>query len=231
VDSLTRQTVGQLGTWGLSKNTMLVVTADHGEAFGEHGLLAHGRQLYDELVHIPLILVGPEPFVGGREIDGGVGLLDVLPTFFDYAHLLPLDEIQGRSFLPLIRGQVGGRPVFSEEILTRANTGEDADALLTSVRSAHWKYIITFDRQAGTVLEEAYDLRQDPGERHDLCAGSGRIDGLSFDPSFCAAVEAARDRIWGAAGQSNRLYASPYGAGRAQVISQRPRACGQAAGR
>ncbi|MDF1703119.1 MAG: sulfatase-like hydrolase/transferase, partial [Planctomycetota bacterium] len=227
VDTIVRATVEQLEAWGMLENTVLVITSDHGEAFGEHGILAHGRQLYDELVHVPMVLAGPAPFDGGRSIPGGVGLVDVLPTFLDYIGGAPLQGVQGRSFLGLLKGEDAGRPVFSEEIVNRDNTGEDLDQMLTSVRSARWKYLITFDRLAGTVIEEAYDLLEDPGEQSDLCAGTGRIEGIAFDPAFCAAVEQARDRIWGAAQQSERLYRSPYSGGSAQVTSKRPKACGK----
>ncbi|MDA1195546.1 MAG: sulfatase-like hydrolase/transferase [Planctomycetota bacterium] len=226
VDSQVEVAMAQLKAWGMLQNTVLVVTSDHGEAFGEHGILAHGRQLYDELVHIPMVMQGPEPFGGGRTLTGSVGLHDILPTFLDHIGGAPLPRAHGQSFLPLLEGIGSGRPVFGEEILSRENTGEDDDAMLTSVRSSRWKYIITFDRGAGTVLEEAYDLQTDPGEKHDLCRGSGRIDGLPFDPDFCRAVELARDRIWGAAATSGELYQHPYGGGRALVTSKRPAACG-----
>jgi arylsulfatase A-like enzyme len=225
VDTQLRGTVEQLAAWGMLENTVLVITSDHGEAFGEHGILAHGRQLYDELVRVPMVLAGPAPFDGGRSLAGGVGLHDLLPTFLEHVGGAPLEGGQGRSFLPLLKGQGQGRPVFSEEVLNRDGTGEDDDALLTSVRSSRWKYIITFDRLKGTVLEEAYDLAADPGEQDDLCKGSGRLDGLSFDAEFCAAIESARDRIWSDAGRSDKLFRSPYGGGRSQVTSQRPKPC------
>jgi len=235
VDGLLRSTVAQLKAWGLLENTILVITADHGEAFGEHGILAHGRQLHDELVSVPLVIRGPGPFRGGRVVGGSVGLIDILPTFFDFAGCAQVQGIHGRSFLPLLTTAspkaAAGRPVFSEEILNRDNTGEDVSTRIISVRTGHWKYIITFDELGGTVMEEAYDLRRDPGERADLCRASGRIDGLTFDPAFCRAVEMARDSIWGAAAGSNRLVRSPYAGGRAKVTSKRPRACGEAASR
>ncbi|MDJ0520827.1 MAG: sulfatase [Planctomycetota bacterium] len=227
VDGLVRKAVDQLEAWGMLDNTVLVITSDHGEAFGEHGIIAHGRQLYDELIRVPLVMRGPEPFSGGRVVEGGVGLIDILPTFLDHIGGVPITGVQGRSFLPLLRGESQGRPVFCEEILNRDNTREDVLALVTGVRSRNWKYIVTFDQLKGTVIEEAYDLRADPGEQKDLTLGTGRIDGLVFDDDFCTAVEQARDRIWGAAERSNRLQGSPYAGGRALVTSKRPKACGQ----
>ena len=227
VDGLIKKAHDQLDAWGMLENTVFVVTSDHGEAFGEHGTLAHGRQLYDELIRVPMVMTGPAPFNGGRALSGGVGLHDLLPTFLDHLGGEPLHGVHGRSFLPLLKGQGGGRPVFAEETLTRENTNGDNDQMITAVRSARWKYIITFDRIAGTVIEEAYDLQNDPLEQIDLCAGTGRVTGLTFDADFCRAVEQARDRIWGAAQHSEHLYGSPYGGGRALVTSQRPAPCGE----
>lgn len=227
VDTQVRSTVEQLEAWGLLENTVLVITSDHGEAFGEHGMLGHARQLYDELVHIPLVMHGPAPFDGGRIVSGGVGLHDVLPTFLDYIGGEPLTFVQGRSFLPLLRGESEGRPVFSEEWVTRDNTQADVDRVVTSVRSPQWKYILTYDRLEGTVVEEAFDIVKDPGELVDLAAGSGRIGKQPFDAAFCRAIEQARDRIWGSAESGNGLGTSPYGGGRAQVTSKRPVPCGK----
>jgi arylsulfatase A-like enzyme len=225
VDGMVGATVERLEASGLLENTVLVVTSDHGEAFGEHGTLGHGRSLYDELLRVPLVLKGPPPFDGGRVVAGGVGLVDVLPTFLDFAGCVPVPGLPGRSFLPLLRGEGGGRAVRAQARRERANTGQDVSVLASSVRSPRWKYVLTFDRLRGTVLESAYDLRADPGERQDLCAATGRADALAFGPAFCAAVEEARDRLWGAAERGDRLADTPYGGGSARVTSKRPAPC------
>ncbi len=226
VDGLIRSAVAQLKALGLLENTVLVVTSDHGEAFGEHGILMHGRQLYDELVHIPLILVGPAPFDGGRAIAGGVGLHDVLPTFLDHLGGAALPGVQGRSFLPLLRGLGTGRPVSSEERLDWETTGEDTEASIASVRSPRWKYIVTVDRLKGTTVEEAYDLIEDPGELRDLCGGSGRAENLPFDVAFCRAVQEARERVGGGGGPVVTPAATPYGQGTTPSAAKWPKACG-----
>ena len=70
VDGLLGRTLGLLDRLGLLENTLLVVTSDHGETFGAHGALGHGRLLYDDLLRIPLVMLGPEPFRGGRVLEG-----------------------------------------------------------------------------------------------------------------------------------------------------------------
>lgn len=225
VDTQVRSAVEQLRTWGLLENTVLVITSDHGEAFGEHGMLGHARQLYDELVHIPLVMHGPAPFDGGRVISGGVGLHDVLPTFLDHIGGVALPGVQGRSFLPLLRGKSTGRPVFSEEWVTRDNTQADVDKVVVSVRSDRWKYILTFDRRAGRAIEEAFDIVADPGELVDLAAGSGRIGTRAFDEAFCEAVERARDRVWGPQTAAGGVEAELYGDTGDRLRTERPPPC------
>jgi arylsulfatase A-like enzyme len=221
-----RDTVAHLDAWGLLENTILCVTADHGEAFGEHGILGHGRQLYDELVRVPLVLVGPPPFEGGRVITGGVGLLDVLPTFFDHAGLVPPSPIHGRSALPLVARTALGRVVVSEERINRDNTAEDRKEVLVSLRSARWKAILTYDQRGGTVREELYDLDADPTEQDDLAADVGWIDAsVELDLAFCVALEKARDRIWQAVSDADRRVNTPYGAGITRVKTRRPPSC------
>jgi arylsulfatase A-like enzyme len=192
-DGVLERAVTHLEALGLLEDTVLVVTSDHGEAFGEHGILGHGRQLYDELVRVPLVIVGPEPFQGGRRIPGTVGLVDVLPTFFAYAGLTDLDGIHGVSALPRVRGEIGSRPVVSEERLDLSKTAGRLLGRRVSVRSPRWKYILTYDARRGRIGEEAYDLAADPAEQHDFARGTGRLSRhLPFDEAYCAAVDRIR---------------------------------------
>jgi len=87
-------------------NTTIVVTADHGEEFADHGGMTHGHTLFDELIHVPLIAqgVGVSP---GAHVATQVRLIDVAPTMLDLAGLLeesPAPGLHGRSLLPALRG-------------------------------------------------------------------------------------------------------------------------------
>jgi arylsulfatase A-like enzyme len=228
VDGLIGETVEALRAHGLLENTLLIVTSDHGEAFGEHGMLLHGRQLYDELVRVPLVVLGPEAtgFAGGRVIEGSVGLTDLMPTVLDLAGAPIPDDLDGVSMLPLVRGQKTGRPVISEESRTPLRTSGQSDALVQSVRNESWKVIVTYERGAGTVIEEAYDLRTDPEEQLNLADKDGRATNLAFDLPFCHALERVRDRVWSVVSGSNFMLDSGYVAGPAYVKGARPpRAC------
>ncbi len=196
VDGLLEQALRAFEGAGLLRDTLLIVTGDHGEAFGEHGLLLHGRHLYDELLRVPLVVSGPAPFDRPAAPTASVGLADLFPTVLELVGLAPPPGLAGRSLVPLLEGGGEGRPVRAQVARRPAHTGGESDAELESVRSARWKFIVTYDRLAGTVTEEAYDLLADPEERRDRADAHHRVQGLPFDDAFCRAVERARDRIW-----------------------------------
>jgi len=222
VDGLVKSTLDLLRARGLLENTLLIVTADHGEAFGEHGMLLHGRQLYDELVRVPLILRGPPPFDRPLEVSSSVGLTDLFPTILAWLGAPAPDEIEGRSFLDTFAAPGPGRPVLAEESRSHAHTGGLSVGKVVSVRHAAWKYIGTLDETAGTLREEAYDLRSDPFETRNLAGADGFVSDLPFDPAFCAALERARDRLWGSADQAAWTVQQGYSAGAYSTAVARP---------
>jgi len=135
----------------LRDSTVLVVTADHGEEFQEHGRLKHGSQLYDESIRVPLVIAGPG-IPPGRSAGLAQGI-DLFPTI---ATILGLDasHLSGRNLL------IPGTDdlVFSA---TRAGIAPDGTATeVLAVRSARWKLIFT----PGLVRYELYDLSDDPTE-------------------------------------------------------------------
>lgn len=149
------------------ENTIIIITADHGEAFGEHKYLGHGT-LYEELVHVPLIMVGPG-IKAGTIVKEPVELMDLSPTVAELAGISSTKGFRGRSLLPVMMGT------------KRATKGAIATRLipelrqrLVSYRTPDWKYIRTesLDEANTLLLEEVYDLRNDPRERHNL-HGSG----------------------------------------------------------
>ena len=150
------------------ENTIFIITADHGEEFldkhpGDMGGIGHGRTLYNELIHVPLILSLPNA-AGRKTIEAAVELNDILPTLIDVLDLRINAEhqAQGRSLMPLIRGEnIPDRPVLSGGRRKRGAIIEDG-----------WKYLrMALDEEKGQgnpFKEELYDLRSDPGETVDL---------------------------------------------------------------
>ncbi len=135
----------------LLDRTLLVVTADHGESFLDHGHLRHCRSLYDDELRVPL-LVRPPGGTPARRIPDPVALLDVAPTILDYAGLHP-PALAGRTLRPWLEST--GRPTLP--VTSSAGT---ARALVVG----RWKLI--HDLDTGQSL--LYDLRADPGETRDL---------------------------------------------------------------
>lgn len=142
----------------LLEQTVIFVTADHGEAFLEHGDWEHGGNLYDEMVHVPLIARFPGDRFGGQRHRAAVHTFDIAATVLDLAGLEPPPGAQARSLLPLLRGE-------SEAIWDYAFV-ENLDKELRALRNADWKYIDNY----GEGRHELYALRRDPGETTDLAA-------------------------------------------------------------
>lgn len=213
-------------TLGGLENTLVLVTSSGGTAFLEHGIVGPGRHLYDEQVRIPCVWLGPRPWAGRGALRATASLVDVLPTLLDLLGLPALEGLEGRSLIPELSGVDAERPVISEERQDGDNTGDPAvRATLVSVRTPRWKYVVRFDLRAGTVVEQAFDLRADPLERADL-AQAGIASNVPFDAALCAAVERVRDGLWGAVAATNRTGGEIYSSGQ-PVRGQRPPPCGR----
>jgi arylsulfatase A-like enzyme len=105
----TDQEVGRLldrlQAQGLLDSTLVVVHADHGEEFWEHGGYEHGHTEYSELLRVPLILRLPGRLAAGKRVGARVRLIDLMPTVLDLLHLPPANGIEGKSLLSLIDGK------------------------------------------------------------------------------------------------------------------------------
>jgi arylsulfatase A-like enzyme len=138
---------------GILDETIVVVTADHGEAFGEHDRFGHHPLLYDELLRVPLII--HVPGIESRTIDQQVSLLDLGPTLYDLLGIETPDAVQGTSFAPLLRGEE-----MEEEVAIATGAGGKTLACRTS----NWKCFLIVEE--GRV--ELYDLQSDPDELRDI---------------------------------------------------------------
>jgi arylsulfatase A-like enzyme len=143
---------------GLADETVVVVTADHGEEFGEHGGISHGRHLYREVLHVPLLVRAPG-FPPGRAA-GTVSLVDVLPTALELLGLPVPEGLQGRSLVPALRGEaLAPRPALAELRLYAGQHGE-------SLELDGWKLV----RGRGREAPQLFDVRSDPGDERDVAA-------------------------------------------------------------
>ncbi len=172
VDDELRAFFEWLGDEGLLENSFFIVTSDHGEGFYEHGSLGHGALPHEELLGVPLILVGPGVTPGHR-IERPIAHVDLMPTLLDLAGVEPPAHVEGSSFANLLGGAAQDadgdpRPLFSEAWVLP----ERFEPPSLAVRLGDRK-LLRYRTAKGDAYE-LYDLKADPGERNDLYdAGSG----------------------------------------------------------
>lgn len=150
----------RLETMGLWDDMYVIITADHGEAFMEHGYWNHGSSLYHEELYVPLILRWPDVLPGGKRIKGTVRLIDLMPTLLDQLGLGQVADMQGRSLSgEIIGNQSGtGQAAFSEGV----KKGPPQQCLY----QGDWKLIFT----AASARYELYHISEDPQEQNELSA-------------------------------------------------------------
>ena len=162
---------------GLLQRSLVIVTSDHGEAFGDHGLFSHGNSLYRDQIHIPLIMHWPGHLDVARW-HHAVGLDQIAPTLAEAAGL-PQVTFPSRSlFAPgdsaaTAMSQVAGRTGLPAELPV-------SHGWLAALVSDRFHYIRS---QAGTA--ELFDITRDPGEEHNLAS----------DSSFAGTMKALGDRL------------------------------------
>jgi len=145
-----------------ASNTVIIVTADHGEEFGEHGKFSH-QTVYEGTLRVPLIITGPGT-KGGTLVEQQISLIDLAPTILDIAGLDSPRSFHGKSLLSLIEGKEGNE-VGTISTITDPRVRE----LSIAYRVPGWKYIhIESLDGSGGVREEVYDLVSDPGETRNL---------------------------------------------------------------
>lgn len=163
---------------GLPADAVVLLTSDHGEEFQDHGSWLHGHTLYEELLHVPMILVAPDAPPGTR-VRGPVSHVDVLPTLCELAGVPAQGpEVSGRSLLARVRD-----PELAPTPVIAALEGKDRDFL--AARHGRWK----LHWFPGTGQVSLYDVAADPGERADVASQRPRIVG-----SLRSVLEAYRAR-------------------------------------
>jgi choline-sulfatase len=165
-------------------NTAVVVVADHGEGLGSHGEEGHGIFLYDETIHVPLLIKMPDGQFAAKpatRVAAKVRLVDIAPTLLEIAAIPVPSQLPGQSLLRAAKGAAGGdQPVYSQADLPQRGFGW---SLLESWRASKYLYV-------RAPKPELYDLTADPLAAHNLAQTSkgildtmaGQLD--SFDRRF-----------------------------------------------
>ena len=163
---------------GLDDRTMVVILADHGEEFLDHGATFHGQTVYGELTQVPLMMRWPGALPAGRVVDEVVQTIDVMPTLLAISGLAAPPEVQGQSLVPLIRpseGPAGSswrpRPAISEKALTNPAKGaapppHDTEAF--AIVDGGWKLIHHTARPNRGPEFELFDFAKDPLNLNDV---------------------------------------------------------------
>lgn len=164
VDESVGRVVAALEERGLLERTLVVFTSDNGFLFGEHQA-PDKRLAFEESIRVPLILRAPGLALPGSVIDELVLNVDLAPTLLELAGIDPPSLVQGRSLLPLLRGERGAwRDSFLYEYF-REHQFEGIPTTL-ALRGKDWKYVVYPDYLAPN--EELYDLKADPFEMRNL---------------------------------------------------------------
>lgn len=138
--------------------TLIVVVGDHGEGLGDHGEDTHGIFLYDTTLKVPLIFHSPGRIPEQLVVDVQVRTIDILPTILDVLNISAPGDCQGKSLVPLMKGDAFDVKSYAESYLSLLACGW---AELKAVRTNRWKFI-------EAPKPELYDLVKDPEEEINL---------------------------------------------------------------
>ncbi len=183
-DSIVGSFVEVLRKHGLYQNSVIAIAADHGEAFGEHGEERHGMFLYDETIHVPLLLKLPAGRLGGKRVEERVALAEVAPTLLEAGGIPAPATMQARSLFPLMdaakidrakmdaaksaaddKGKTLERPIYSETNYAHRAFGWSE---LHSWRTGKYLYVEAPKR-------ELYDQSSDPDSIKNLAPAAKAV--------------------------------------------------------
>jgi len=171
VDIYTQEFFGILKRLDILKDSVVILTSDHGDEFNEHGGLSHDDKMYSELIDIPLLIYDPNK---DKEAicDTLVSNIDIPPTIVHLFGLEPVAGFTGYSLLPLENYPDNG--VFGEAIDQRSQRGGNIDKDIYFYREGNLKIIYRADLD----IWEMYDLKEDPRELNNIIDASSAVEKL-----------------------------------------------------
>ena len=157
----------RLDELGLAGNTLVIYTPDHGDFCGGHGLIDKHYAMYDDIMHVPLLIRWPDRISPGRVSDAFVSNeIDVARTLLSAAGVTPPASFVGQDLVAVGRGDAIGR----DDLLGQYFGGETGGYDARMIRDRRFKFVYN-----PTSIDELYDLERDPGERDN------RIDDQALD--------------------------------------------------
>ena len=181
VDDQVGRVIDTLKRLGLYDSTLIVVIADHGDGFLEHGFISHSTTPYEELVRVPLVVKLPHARGAGRRIAAQARLIDLMPTILEATGVGEELALDGCSLLPVVRGEAARGAECGVAVTEIAESGDTPTLALRTERAK-------FIRRPGRP-DELYDLAADPGEKRNL-AGRGFAD----EPVFARMADSIAER-------------------------------------
>jgi len=198
VDNLVGHLIDDLEEQGLRERTLIVFSADHGEAFGEHGSGGHARHVYGEVTTTPLILSFPFRLEPGIVVEARSENVDLWPTVLQLVGLPALPDPDGQSLVPQIVAAAGGASEADAEGIAIAHLDQSwgverqRSQPMVAFTEGRWRLIY---RARAPKRAELYDKWQDPREQQDLA--DDRPEVLADLKTKAEAYLASRPPPWG----------------------------------
>jgi arylsulfatase A-like enzyme len=175
MDSCVGAMLDSLNATGVLADTMVILTADHGEAFHEHGTWVHGLGLHEEQIHVPLLIVPPGSRMQSkpRRTDSIAGHIDLMPTILDYANVDPElrpQEMHGLNLKPVLTDSdatLDRHGIGAEIVFGLKPDGEPATGTTRALITQRFKLIETRPLDA-PVTTQLFDLESDPREERPV---------------------------------------------------------------
>lgn len=164
LDHSLRELFAKLQEFGILSNSIIIITSDHGEEFYEHGGIMHKQTLYEEVLHVPMIVHYPARFEPKR-IEQRVSIMDLFPTLLEILNISTPADLDALSLVPLLEGKSDSRHEYLlAELYARQDLGESE---LRSITKNEWKYI-NAEPSRGRIPSALFKLDEDPNEERDL---------------------------------------------------------------
>jgi arylsulfatase A-like enzyme len=176
LDRVIDRLMRRLSESGELERTLIVVTSDHGEAFGERGFEGHAREVYRETTEVPWILAFPFRLAKGIVVEARTRNVDIWPTLLDLLGLPPMAQADGRSRVPEMLAAARGAPasVDTEAAIAHLEQhwGQQIDPKSPTVAVAQdgLRYVAVHAPGSRSVREQLFDAKTDPRELHDVLA-------------------------------------------------------------
>lgn len=181
VDESIGRVMQQLEKMGIADSTLVIYMGDNGFMFGEHGLIDK-RVAYETSIRVPMLMRCPDLFKGGSAIKEVVANIDIAPTVMEAMGLKPPPHFDGRSMLPLLRGEdTEWRDYFLYVYYWEKNFPQSPTVF--SLRGDRYKYITYYGLWD---VDELYDLQEDPDEKVNL----------HYQPEYAAVVGEMQTRLY-----------------------------------